>query len=239
MMMSLCWPWVLLGTLSLADTAPRWPGGSTPSASEPPAAPAGFSELLLGARDPRGTVLRPPNLNLTHPGAVWAHANYQFEYNQTYSEFGSYTLAMNPGLGGDICVCPKAAGACIGAQLPDGGRGTGTAAPAPHVPKSARVLLPHRRYILVAVIRVELSRLNTEINLGARLWDEKGAALVGANRVGGMPVSTRAMPGNIDGWIRHEWTFTTPPTIAYGPSKPFLPRPILPNFSVLARACLW
>ena len=24
-----------------------------------------------------------------------------------------------------------------------------------------------------------------------------------------------------------------------GPSKPFSPRPILPNFSVLARACLW
>ena len=25
----------------------------------------------------------------------------------------------------------------------------------------------------------------------------------------------------------------------HGPSKPFFPRPILPNFSVLARACLW
>ena len=213
--MSVFW-WLLLGALPLAGTA-GLPSSSMASAtSEPAAAPAGFSELLLGASDPRGAVLRPPNLTLTHPNAVWAHTNYQFEYNQTYSDFGSYTLATNPSLGGDTCVCPKARFACIGAQLPDGGRGTGTAAPAPHVPKSAQVLLPHRRYILIAVIRDQLARLGTEINLGARLWDAKGEELVGANRVGGMPASTRAIPGNVDGWIRYEWTFTTPPTIAYG-----------------------
>eukprot|EP01051_Picozoa_sp_SAG22_P040486 SAG22_NODE_21876_length_253_cov_0.675325_1_plen_84_part_11 len=69
-------------------------GDSTPA---PPPAPPGFASLLVGDSDPRGLVLRPPNFTLTKPGAGWSrwHSAGFFQYEQTFSDFGSYSLTTH------------------------------------------------------------------------------------------------------------------------------------------------
>ena len=223
-------PWLLLSlaTASTSEASQR---------DDDSAAPAGFKALLVGDTDSRGSVLPIPNLTLTVPGASWAAypIDYTFTYNQTYSDYGSYRLTLtnngHPGSGsaawraqdeGTICVCPATAFACTGSQVPEGPAVAPSWPRGPGETAATLPLRPNRRYIVAAVIRTLFPRLTTEINLGVSLWDDGGpatpvpSALVGADRVGGLPSSTRELPHNVDGWVRYEWSFVTPPNVARG-----------------------
>ena len=175
-------------------------------------APPGLKALLVGASDSRGSVLRPPNLTLTRPGALWSQGGSAgFSYNQTYTNLGSYALRFDKAQS----VCVSAVDSCTGDQVPAGPT-AGPIEPGIGETHASIALLPNRRYIMIAVIRTSFERLTTEINLGVNLFDGEGNSQTDYDRVVGLPSDSWHIPTNVDGWVRWEWEFVTPAGVARG-----------------------
>ncbi len=151
----------------------------------PAPAPKEFVDLL--EVDPRGgRVIRPAEFDLTKPGAKWQDwPRARINYEQTYSDYGSYRLDVN---------------------MPD---------PGPQAPFKSTgrpelrsintfPVLPNRNYILSVLVKAEFDRLNTEVNVYMRSVHEKGAALTPRHTLG-LPAITEGP----DGWQRLEWPITT------------------------------
>ena len=175
-------------------------------------APPGFKALLVGASDSRGSVLRPPNLTLTRPGALWNKGGSAgFQYNQTYRDSGSYALRFD--MAQPVCV--SAVDSCTGGQAPAGPT-AGPVEPGIGETHASIALLPNHRYIMIAVIRTSFERLTTEINLGVNLFDEEGNGQTDYERVVGLPSDSRRILASVDGWVRWQWEFVTPSGVARG-----------------------
>lgn len=176
-------------------------------------------------------MLRPPSFNLSAAGAGWSrwHSAGFFEFEQTFSDFGSYVLTSH--YPNNTCptspTCdPEAAGLSVGCQgsersaLHVAAEPNHTAALCAHTPGGAIcpttvALRPNRRYIVVAVVKAAFPRSTTEVNLQVFLYDSLGRKLNNTKAGGGLPNS----PGpGVAGWQRHEWEFISPsyPDLARG-----------------------
>jgi hypothetical protein len=192
-----------------------------PPPPPPPLSPSGFAALLLGEHDPRGIVHRPINFTLTRPNALWerAHSAGFFEYEQTYTDYGSYVLQTHyvDGRCATSSTCnPQAVGQTAGCQ------GLDCSGSIKHTPNGSVVvphtvpLLPNRKYILAAVVRTNFSRFTTELFMNIFLIDTNGLKLNSTLAGGGLPITVGS--GTVDGWMRFEWEFVSPvyPNLAGG-----------------------
>ena len=208
------------GSLKTDDTE------GTDSQPQIPPAPPGFAALLVGNSDPRGAVLRPPNFTLTKPNAGWSrwHSAGFFDFQQSYSDFGSYSLTTH--YPGRRCVAspscdPKAVGqtaGCGGSEC----SGLHYKTP-PTIRATVAKIRPNRRYIMAVVVKTNFTRFTTEVNLEVFPYDSDGNAglmsSLNSTQDGiGLPSNTSSQPGAVDGWVRLEWDFLAPsyPNLAGG-----------------------
>ena len=157
-----------------------------PGVNQPPPAPAGFSDLLVGDSDPRGRVLRPPNTSLAMPGAIWDHGAMNLTFEQTYADHGSYALRSKWGRYCNATGHGSDASLCHCDMWTKGGDG-----------EHAIPLLPNRRYIVAATIKTSFDRLGVEINIGVPLVKRLLGSSVGqhanGSRFGGLPANSSAV----------------------------------------------